>query len=186
MTKKIEKIFIITVFTMLTFLNVSAFELENPVDKNDSIYKYNAIENDSISPDLVNNVLIESIEQSPDIESVNKNDFTFQLEDLLEKQNSILVLLEDAKNEINNRGEIKSFLIGNNLGKLNFQTVQVNNLIFRYNDLLSEKKDEGDLDQIDHILNQTKLLKEKQIELENYILEKDKHFSLFGWLATSI
>lgn len=182
----IKKVLLITTFTMLSFSSVIAFEPDNSINEYDSMYKYSAIENNSISPDLVANVSNTSVKKLPDINNVNQNDFILRLESISEKQNSIFKLLEDAKDEINNRGKIKSFLIGNNLGVLNFQMVQVNNLVFRYNDLLLEIKDTGDVSQIDYILNEIKLLKEKKLEVKNFILEKDKEFSLFGWLVTSI
>ncbi len=85
-------------------------------------------------------------------------------------------------NVLENRSGLATFFVGNNLGVLKFQLVQVNDQIYVLNTLLGESQDDVTKSQIN---GQIKFLQEEQIKVENSLLQNNK-FSLFGWFANTL
>ncbi len=186
-TKTIKKISFTIVLTLLFFSSAFASETRNTANEYDSMYRYNAIENNSLSPNLlVNNT--EGLKEKPlTKDDETTSDITKQLEDITLKQNFSTETIDNTINAIKKRGGLKTLLIGSNLGVLEFQKVQINNMIFRLNDLtLKTENSTNKIQQIDSIDSQIKSLKEEQTKVDNFILKQNKKFNLFGWLVTSL
>lgn len=155
--------------------NANALE---EVDVNGSMYKYNVIETNSINPDLMA-VYADTL---PAKENLNLSvDIETKLRDISDKQKLGTDEINKIINEINNSSQVKVFIIGNNLGLLKFQLVQINNYIFQLIDLIQMPKDGPNLAQLVEINNQMKILKDVQIKAENFVLKQEHKFSLFGW-----
>lgn len=180
--KTISKVFSVIIFSLIIFSSAFASEINSQIDVNSSIYKYSAIETNSINPNQIEistNTLpiTEDIKLPVDIET--------KLQNIYDKQKFSIEEINKAINEINNNG-VKNFLIGNNLGVLKFQLVQINNYIFRLNDMIKMTENGPNLNQIDSINTQIIFLQKEQVKVENFVLIKEKKFSLFGWLVASL
>ena len=182
--KFIKKTLFIIILTLLFFSNASAAEVTNPINEYDSIYRYNALENKISFAGFPNNNTDNLAEKLPaeSVLSVPDNPLK-ELQDVTEKQNSSIEKSENAINAIENRNGFKAFLMGNNLGILKFQMVQMRDQASLLEALSLKSQDNINKIQID---KQIKSLKEEQIKVENFILEKDNKFSLFGWLVASL
>ena len=89
--------------------------------------------------------------------------------------------IETAVKALENKNRLGTFLIGNNLGILKFQLVQIKDQVYLL-ETLNKKTENDDLKiKID---KQVKLLQEEQERVVNFILERESKFSLFGWFRT--
>lgn len=179
--KTIKKISVIMVLALLFFSHAFASEVNSSIDsidKDNSIYKYNALENKISFSSLIN---VENLPEKYLKSDKLSDDFIKQLQNITEKQNFSINKTENAINTIQNRNKLKTFLIGNNLGILRFQLVQIKDQTYLLGILTLETENNMNKIQID---NHIKLLKEEQIKVEEFILEQENKFSLFGWFVT--
>lgn len=179
--KFIKKTLFIIVLTLLLFSNASAFETTNPINEYNSIYRYNALENKLSFINITNNE--DNLAGKLPANSVLPDNTLKELQDIIEKQNSSTEKSESAINAIENRNGFKTFLMGNNLGILKFQIVQMQDQVSLLEALSLKSQDNINKIQID---KQIKSLKEEQIKVENFVLQQDNKFSLFGWLVASL
>jgi hypothetical protein len=108
--------------------------------------------------------------------------FTRKLQNASEKQDFSTIQINNAINVLENRSGLATFLVGNNLGVLKFQLVQVKDQIYVLNALSQMAQNNTDKIQID---NQIKFLQEEQKKVEN-VLEQKNQFSLFGWFTYAL
>ncbi len=157
---------ILLMFILSFFFSTAIASVENgPINKEGSMYRYGAMEN------KVNF-------QGSEIEA---KDIGKILADIIEEQNSSIEKINDAMDVFKDRSGVKTFLVGSSVGVLKFQMVQIKDLLYRLNTLL--ETDGADRIQID---NQIAFMKEEQIRVEDFILEKENKFSLFGWFVNTI
>lgn len=179
-SKTILKISLVSpmVLPMIFFSSISlANEIDNPAKEYDSMYMYNALENKVNFFSTKNQVAILLGENIAD------NDNTKKLENITEKQTDSIEKSDQAMSTIEDTTWVRTFLLGNSLGVLRFQVVQMKDETTSLEALAL--KPEYAKNQI-QIASQVKLLKEKQEQVENFIREKENEFSLFGWLANSL
>lgn len=181
---KIKRIsLVIIVLFLLLFSNkVLALEVTNSINENDSMYQYNALENKNFFPSLAVADTINSVVKELPKGGELPDDITTKLQNINEKQDFSIIQINNAIDTLKNRSGVKTFLVGNSLGILKFQLVQIKDLISTLNAL--NKKTEDITIKV-KINNQTELLKEEQAKVENFILEQKDRFSLLGWLVTS-
>ena len=170
--------------SLLFFSSTFASVPNSPINEYDSMYRYNSLENKSNFRSLANNN-VDSLEEkhlknSENEDSESPDDITKKLQDITEKQNYSIEKIENALNALENRNQVKTFLIGKNLGILRFQLVQIKDQAYLLDALIPQTKDSTINFQIN---NQIKVLKEEQIKVENFILEQENKFSLFGWFV---
>ena len=110
-------------------------------------------------------------------------DGTNKLQDITDKQNYSTQQIDEAINTLKKRNRIRTFLIGNKLGTLKFQMVQIKDQATLLEALAL--KTEYTKNKI-QIASQVKFLREEQGNVENFIREKENEFSLFGWLVNSL
>ena len=117
-------------------------------------------------------------------ELLDPADFAIALNELAEKKTSTL---EAAEKEIKRVGrkttELGSVILGNNLGTLEFQLVQIKGLQALFNSLIPKTTD---VSVKLEIRDQIEILKEEQKKIETLLYEKEGNFSLLGWLVATI
>ena len=167
--------------TLLFFSHAHANNIDTPIDENDSIYKYSALENKLSFRDFPNNTdVASSKEQSIQSNNVSTEpgDVSVKLENITERQNFSIEQINNAMNVLTNRDKVTTFFIGNNLGILKFQLVQIKDMIYSLEDLsLKSSTNKIEID------NQVNLLKEEEKKVEDFLLEQENKFSLFGWFV---
>jgi len=162
----------------------------------DSLYKYNALEsrvsffdlanNNANSSDSLNGDSLANEESSVLINQKSKEELVEEevkeeFQNLTEKINYSMGRIETAVKALENKNRLGTFLIGNNLGILKFQLVQIKDQVYLL-ETLNKKTENDDLKiKID---KQVKLLQEEQERVVNFILERESKFSLFGWFRT--
>jgi hypothetical protein len=171
MNKKILKTIIIIVFTLL----FSSTTYANETINDSQIRKSNALENTLSFNNLINPIQ----EKTTEIILVPESDLK-KLENILENEKFSISMIEEATNNLNKRSGIKTFFIGNNLGILKFQLIQIKDQEYVLTNL-SEKI--TDTENINLINKKIEFLKEKQVEITTFINKQEKKFSLFGWLV---
>ena len=188
--KKTNKIVIslpfMVLLALMPFFNVRAADVNDPLNKYDSMYRYNALENKVSFYKFINNevlfpdlgYVIEKVgEKSLKISELSEN-LTKELQAITEKQNFSLEQLDKAMNVLKDRNEFKTFLMGSDLGIFRFQLIQIKNqtsLLYAF-----AIKDQEGINKI-QIDDQIKLSKEEQMKVESLIREEEDKFSLFGW-----
>lgn len=105
-----------------------------------------------------------------------------QVRVIAQQQNQSASTTAVALEKVENRGKIKTFLIGSdykNLGALRSELVQTRNRIEQLTRLADKatSADKADL------LQQIKNLQQEQTWIENFIKTNENKFSLFGWLV---
>ncbi|MFA5936381.1 MAG: hypothetical protein WC822_00715 [Candidatus Paceibacterota bacterium] len=172
-TKIIKKISFATLLFLLFFSSVNASEMYDSISKESSMYKYNALES---------NISFESLSNNLGEILINKDelfiDITKKIQDITERQDFSSQQIENIINKIENSSELRTFLIGNKLGTLKFQLVQIKDQAYLFNALVLEVGDYVNKIKID---NQIKLLEKEQVKVESFILKQNTKFSLFGW-----
>lgn len=171
---------------MLFLSSVSALEANNSIDTvtgYNSEVSYDAVELNGTFPDLMNTVTNDKKDTLP-LKSNELVDSPFvKLQNITEEQNYSIEKIDNAMNKIQNGSRLKTFVIGNSLGVLQFQLVQIRNQIYSLNTLRAEASDEIIKTKID---SQVNYLKEKKVRVEDIILEQKNKFSLFGWFVSSL
>lgn len=177
---KIKKSLLLIIIIFFSFSSYALAQNIQP-DKNDSIYKYNALENKIHFPEAENVTIIPEV-KIPENNIATDNNIK-KLEDVIEKQNISTEKSNNAISEIQNGGSMKTFFIGNKLGTLKYQLVQMEDESLVLNVLVKDAMDVATKTQIN---NQAEVLKQQQIKVENFLLKQEKKFSLFGWLVNSL
>ncbi len=178
MNKKLIKISIFALSILLFSGNVSANEIDSYLNEDARSHKNGVLENRLSVYDLLNPSK-ETFAVNPEIivipdETLNK------LAEITSKQNISIKIIASATGALKNRSNLKTFLIGNNVGILKFQLVQIEDQAYHLNNLSIETSDNLEKDRIDI---QVKFLKDKKVEISNFITEQEQEFSLFGWLT---
>jgi hypothetical protein len=146
-----------------------------------SIYKYNALENKTYFPTTINNT--ETIEEKlPEINPVIENNIE-KLKNITNKQIDSIEKSDKAISRIENRSDLRTFILGNKLGILKYQMVQMQDQSYVLNALALDTKDTEKENQIN---NQVNILELQQTKVENFILEQENEFSLLGWFVGSL
>lgn len=168
------------IFSCIVFLsfNSTASAQNMPIDQNDSIYKYNALEN---KVNFLNNTDDLNKESPEDVVFVDDN--IKKLEDITKQQTSSIEKSEDAMTTINNTSALRTFIIGNRLGILKFQLVQMEDQSNVLKMLALETTDNTTKENINA---QIEILRKEQEKVKNFILEQDNKFILFGWLIAAL
>jgi len=156
-TKIIKKISFATLLFLLFFSSVNASEMYDSISKESSMYKYNALES---------NISFESLSNNLGEILINKDelfiDITKKIQDITERQDFSSQQIENIINKIENSSELRTFLIGNKLGTLKFQLVQIKDQAYLFNALVLEVGDYVNKIKID---NQIKLLEKEQVKV---------------------
>jgi len=183
----ISKITFALIFALMIFSSVSA-NIEEPSvqsSEDESMYKYNALENKISLVELAKSsdiVLEEQPETEENVTTTNETKLSFddELKAITKKQNFSIAEIAKAISALEDRNEVKTFLIGNNLAVLRFQLVQI-----REQMVLLEKlstKTDVTLTKI-QIYDQIDSLKEEQKKVEEFISDQKNEFSVFGWFV---
>ena len=78
---------------------------------------------------------------------------------------------------------MQTFFLGNDLGVLKFQLVQMKDQGRTLNALMLKTNDNSMITQIN---SQIDALEQQRAKVNNFILERDDDFSVFGWLISSL
>ncbi len=106
-----------------------------------------------------------------------------KLQNLTERQADSVEKTGKAIQAITSSNKIKSFLIGNNLGVLKFQMVQMEDEAHMLAKLAADTEDTS----INIAAsNQIAILDKEQKKVEDLLQEQDRKFSLLGWLVPLI
>jgi len=189
----IKNILPMAILSLLFFPSAFGNAEAEPKNENDSLYKYNALESkisffDLNSSDVKSSDSLVNEESSVLINQKSKEELAEEevkkeFQNLTEKINYSMGRIETAVKALENKNRLGTFLIGNNLGILKFQLVQIKDQAYLL-ETLNKKTEDGDLKiKID---KQVKLLQEEQERVVNFILERESKFSLFGWFRTML
>lgn len=182
---KITKNILLTLSIALFFFSsasVFAVDINNISNEYDSIYRYNALEN-NISFANLKDIAEEEVLKEKLLESNELDNFTKKLQNTTLKQNFSVAQVESILDVFKNKNGLKNFMIGSSLGVLKFQVTELKEQIIKMNILKTETEDDGIKVKID---DQIKFLIEKQIKAENFILEEESKFSLFRWFLAML
>ncbi len=179
--KTIAKISSAIIFSLIMFSSAFASVENNAVDENGSMYKYNAVENTNSFPNFPSNANISDSQLSvnADIPQVSFNE---KLQKIIDEYNFSKSQIDKDMIEINKKGGMATFLVGNNLGVIKFQIVQINDQISSLNALGIETDFVAEKDKIGQ---QLKLISEEKKKVDDFIFFNENKFSLFGWLVES-
>lgn len=179
--EKIKKILILASFVIIFSCNSVARAQNTSLSQDDSIYKYNALENKANFLNITDNTDDVDEKLPEDIVLIDNN--IKKLDDITKQQIISIQKSEEVMDTINNMGMLRTFIIGNKLGILKFQMVQMQNQSYVLEIIALETTDTAIKDTIN---SQIQILKEEQKKVESFILERDSKFSLFGWLIASL
>ncbi len=150
-------------------------------NEDDSLYRYNALENKSSFLIAVSNPGDSSnLEEKLPPEEESEIQAIKELEDIDQKHNFSIKEINKSISSLKKSSKVKTFIIGNNLKILKFQIVQIREQVILLHSLLSKGSDSATKIQIE---NKIDLLEREQEKVENFISEQEKKFSLLGWLA---
>lgn len=107
-------------------------------------------------------------------------DITKELQEVTKKQNISLVKIKRAVKNVEGQSGLATLLVGNSLGTLKFQLVQMRDQSVQLKSLALKTKNDEYKTQIE---SQVKSLKEQQTKIENFISEKERDFTIFGWFV---
>lgn len=177
--KTTEKILLTTAFFLLPFSGALAYD-DTSVHADNDIYKYNALENKASFREMLGD---SDVLEGKSFEVVDLPvDVVKELENITKKQNISVERISVTMKTIKGRNVLRTFFIGNNLGTLRFQLVQIEDQIYLLETLAPKTNDVITQNQIN---SQIKSLTEEKAKIEDFILEQDGKFNLFGWLITS-
>jgi hypothetical protein len=171
----IIKISLVVLFTVFLSSNSIANEQDSQYD---SIYRYNALEN---RVNFINSADGLDKKLPKDIILIDSN--IKRLEDVTKQQINSIEKSEDTMTTIKEMSTLKIFVVGNRLGVLKFQMIQMKaqsqileTIILETADILIKNK----------INIQLEALEKEQKRVESFIFEQENKFSLFGWLVASL
>ncbi len=170
---------ILPIMLFFSLYSFSAFaNLEDDrVNEYDSMYRYNALENKVDFLSIISDDKVLTEHEVVAEENIKK------LKDVTEKQSSSMEKSENAISAIENRSALRTFLMGNKLGVLRFQMVQMKDQSYILDTLALKTESSAERTQIE---SQADISKQQQKKVENLILEQEDKFSLFGWLISSL
>lgn len=188
MNKKIIKkiIFYSAVTLVIFFYNSSPLIVHSyidPVTGYNSEHVYDTIHTNGSFPNLENSDEIIQIDEVITEDTLILKDSSKEFQDIIDKGDYSIQEINVAINKINDESKLRKFFVGNKLGALSFQLVQIKNQTYVLNSLGEENEDESIKIQID---NQMKYLEKEQKVVEDFILEQKDKFSLFGWFISSL
>ena len=178
--KKITMKISLLVLPIVLFSSASLANFqEDPMNEYDSIYRYNALENKNLFLSTTDDTFFDSQEETPQNVGIATND-EGRLEYIIDKQASSIKASDDAITAIENKGKLKTLFMGNKLGILKHQMVQMKDQSHILSKLASEEEDPEIKDKINDQLSTLELQQEK---VENFIIKHEDRFSLFGWFV---
>lgn len=185
--KTLKKLSLVMTLGVLFFSNPSVSKAENPINENayDSIYRYSALESKIRFPDVGNVVYgQEELSEVGDLVADVKKELEIKkLQDIIEKQNFSAEEAERAMDVLSHRDKVTTFLVGNHLGTLRFQLVQIKDQITALNTLALKSTDSEIISLVE---KQMGFAKEEQTKVENFLLKEEDKFNLFGWFVAMI
>jgi hypothetical protein len=171
---------------ILTAVLVSSTSLVNaqtaPIEEQDSIHKYYALEN-KIPFLYTGNDSATAVEENTVVEDTTEKDNLKKLENITESQARSIEISNEVMDAINDRSGVRTLLLGNSLGVLRFQVAQMKDQIYALG-ALAKKAESGT--RILQINDQINILKKQIAKVDNFILEHEDSFSMFGWLVSSL
>ncbi len=170
----------IILLSLVYFSFASANEQTDIEKEYDSMYRYGALENKAYFPTLaISTNIVE--EKLPEIDTEIKpvmQDSAEILKDIKEKQNDSIKKSDYAINTIESRSGLRTFLIGNKIGILRFQMVQMEDQSHVLNALALESENETVKNQINTQINASE---QQQERVKKIIIEQEGKSSIFGW-----
>jgi hypothetical protein len=174
----IIKISLTVLFTVFLSSNSMASTQNITINQNDSIYKYNALENKVNFLNKTDNLK----EKLPEKIILIDNNIK-KLEDTIKQQISSIQKSEESMDAIKKISTLQTFIIGKRLGILKFQMVQMKAQSHILKTLILDTIDSTIKDKIN---TQIEILEKEQEKVEIFIFEQESKFSLFGWLVASL
>jgi hypothetical protein len=181
-----KKILLALALTLLFSTTASANE-------HDSLHLYNALENHSTIDQMLTTHAIEEAqltetETASLIKRTAKKEMTQAevleaLEEITAKQELAIEKAQNAMNSVKNKSGLRATVLGNNLGTLEFQLVQIKGLQALLNSLISKTVDVPLKLQMK---DQIETLKQEQEKIEILLDEKEGKFSFLGWLVATL
>lgn len=99
------------------------------------------------------------------------------------EQNEAKERVGQALEAIENRGKVKSFLIGSdykNIGQVRSEMVSLRNRLEQLNRLIERVENEGERTELQ---SQIREMEQERERIENFLKQKENQFSLFGWFV---
>ena len=183
---KLQNISIIILLALLPVFNAQALDTSSsPSNEVDSIHKYNALENTNSYVAMINGGTssIETTTTTTDEPASVEDAIRARLQDITEQENYSKQAIDSAINDVNNRSDLQTFILGTSLGTLRFELVQVKGQIDLLNMLLDKTQDAGTQS---IIASQKVALKQERTKIENIIAQEESKFSLFGWITKAL
>ncbi len=180
-----KKILLALAISLLSFTSASANE-------QDSLYLYNALENNVSLQEMLDVqtqvALIAELEDETLVTKIVKKEMTTAdvssaLEEITSKQKVATEKAEDIMDSIKNKSGLRATVLGNNLGSLEFQLVQIKGLQALLNSLILKTVDVPLKLQMK---DQIEILKQEQEKIEILLAEKEGKFSFLGWLVATL
>ncbi|MFZ2150132.1 MAG: hypothetical protein WAV15_03155 [Minisyncoccia bacterium] len=180
-----KKILLALTLSLLTFSTARANEA-------DSLHLYNALENTTSLNEMLNYqaqvTLVEQLADKSFTAAVGKKEATekdieLTLKEITAKQNSAIEKSENAISTIKNTSGLRVAVLGNNLGTLEFQLVQIKGLQALLDSLISKTVNAPLKMQM---REQIETLKQEQEKIEALLAEKEGKFSFLGWLVATL
>jgi hypothetical protein len=114
-------------------------------------------------------------------DNLGQADIANQVRAIEQQQNQTEVTTITAMESVESRGRIMTFLMGADyasLGQISREAVETSNRLGKLNQLAENMSNDGDKTSLE-----TQILKFKleQAKIDEFIAEKEKQFSLFGW-----
>lgn len=154
---------------------LQAFETYIPTPPHDSMYRYSALENTVDFSKKESDVVLFVRENTVGEDNIKK------LETITKQQINSIEKSDYAIATIEGRSVVRTFLLGNGLGVLKFQLVQMKDQGHTLNDLVLKTDDNIMITQIN---SQIDALGQQRAKVDNFVLEQEGSFSLFGWLIS--
>lgn len=170
---------------IISFYGVSPFIASSyidPVTGYNSEHVYDTIQTNGAFPELKSKE-IDNKEVAISGQNIILDDSNVELDNILDRSNYSIKEIDVAIHKINDESKLRKFFVGNKLGTLSFQLVQIKNQTYVLNSLGERNEDESIKIQID---NQMKYLEKEQKVVEEFIFEQKDKFSLFGWFVSSL
>ncbi len=185
---------------MLPTLVFSSASLANEIDNNvdeyysedDSLYRYSALQNTNSFFAVATGYDaddIDSIEEEQDESEFTESgvvvsgDVTEKFEDIIRRQNISIQKSDEAMSDIEDRNGVRTFIVGNRLGVLKFQMVQME---AQSRDLEFIAQETEDNKVKTEIVTHLDISEKQQRKVEDFITRQESEFSLLGWFVSSL
>lgn len=174
---------------LVTIIGISLFFFSNASANDSSLNRYNALENKTSILEMLNNPTVVSEELLTQIMAENvkikiqERETRAVLAQITAKQEIAIQKSQRAMRAINNKNVLRTTVLGNNLGTLEFQLVQIKGLQAMLTPLISKTTD---VELKTMIKDQIEYLKEQQEKIEAVVDAHQGRFSLIGWIVATI